>query len=812
MLLRPMQLASQIFGDLRNGLRLLARRPVFAAAAVLTLAIGAGASSAVFSAVRTVLLAPLPFRDPGRLVTVWDQNLAARIARSPVSDANYADWKRLNRCFSAMAAHDTWAPTLVSGGDPETLTGAVVDSDFFAVLGVQPLIGHGFDRREIASGARPVILSYGLWQRRFGGDPRIIGRSIQFSDRVAAVAGVMPPDFMHPGPDIRGVAVEIWNAKRFQAESDRRNDHLYVIARLKPEIVPEQAQMEMTLLSERLAQQHPENAGYQARVVSLQTDLTGDVKRLLWVSFAAVMCLTLIACANLATLLLSRAAEREREFAIRRAMGAPGWQLVSQSLAECGGIALIGGSLALVLASAGIRTLGAAAAGYIPRMRYLRLDSMVVVVVFSVSLLCSLLCGIAPAMRAARLNPSDSFGDSSRGSSQGRRHKRRSIVFLTADVAFTFMLVVSGALLIESFQALLRVDPGFDASHVWTAEVALPWNRYANDERAANFHRALVERVSQLPAVQAAAASSWLPFRGEAEGLPFYIADRQWGIGVTPKIPTNVVTAGVFPLLKAPLEAGRMLAGSDAAEAPAVVLINEAMARRYWPGSNPLGQRISLTDPSHPDWRTIVGVVGDVRSSLGVPPGPQIYLPLAQYPSGFMYLLIRTQGETPWITEAVRRIMRQMDSAQAIAWAASLDDLRASSLARERFLVWLVGLFGAVAMVLTIVGVYGAMSYAVHLRHREVAIRIALGAHPAEVYRRVLRDGLNPVWMGLAFGLAGIWAIHRILASFLFRVGPGDSLTILAATGTLIAAAIAAIAPSARTASRTDPSEILRID
>jgi putative ABC transport system permease protein len=455
-----MQLASQSFGDLRHGLRLLARRPVFAAAAVLTLAIGAGASSAVFSAVRTVLLAPLPFRDPGRLVTVWDQNLAARIARSPVSDANYADWKRLNRCFSAMAAYDTWAPTLVSGGDPETLTGAVVDSDFFAVLGVQPLIGHGFDRQEIGSGARPVILSYGLWQRRFGGDPRIIGQRIQFSDRVAAVAGVMPPDFMHPGPDIRGVAVEIWNAKRFQAESDRRNDHLYVFARLKPEIVPEQAQMEMTLLSERLAQQHPENTGYQARVVPLQTDFTGDVKRLLWLSFAAVMCLTLIACANLATLLLSRAAEREREFAIRRAMGAPGWQLVSQSLAESGGIALIGGSLALVLASAGIRTLGAAAAGYIPRMRYLRLDSMMVVFVFSVSLLCSLLCGIAPAMRAARLNSSDSFGDASRGSSQKRRHKRRCIVFLTADVAFTFMLVVSGALLIESFQALLRVDPG----------------------------------------------------------------------------------------------------------------------------------------------------------------------------------------------------------------------------------------------------------------------------------------------------------------------------------------------------------------
>ncbi|HEY2801334.1 MAG TPA: ABC transporter permease [Chthoniobacterales bacterium] len=811
--------------DLRYALRQFRKSPGFALVAIATLALGIGANTAIFSVVDAILLRPLPFPQSNQLVTVWQTN--PEVAKmgfplGPASVPDFQDWRAQGKSFVALSALEGWTANLTGQEEAERLLGARVSANLFSLLRVQPILGRGFVEGEDQPGRGHVaVLSAELWQRRFGGDPTIIGRKLILDQEPYTVVGVMPPHFRFPSDTgmpaymTFGDRCEIWapfvpEARRVK---NRGAHNLAVVARLKPGVSLTSAQTEMNTLAARFAQQYPDsNKDWGIQVVSLQKQAAAGSERTLTILMCAVGCILLIASANVANLLLARGLGRQKEIAIRRALGASRSRIVRQLLTESVLLALIGGLLGTFLAIWGTELLLAIAPASLPRLSEVRIDGGVLVFTVLVALATGLLFGLAPALQSSRLGLSEKLKEGDRGSTAG--HVRLRSGLIVSEVALALMLLIAAGLLIESFAQLARVQPGFNPESVLTFNVALPDNPYRDRAKASAFIQEVVRRIKDLPGVKSAAAGSVLPLSGAEEVDGFEIEGRPKSPrGQEPTANFRWVTPDYFRTLQIPLERGRVFTAHDNKDAPAVAIIDQTMARLYFPGVNPIGQRFAGKDEKkRPRPREIVGIVGDVRhESLGAKPAPHIYFPHAQEGVGLMTVAVRSAGTQPTALLAlVRREVAAVDPNVPIADIRTMKQMVASSVAPWRFTMSLLSAFAGVALLLASVGIYGVLAYSVNQRRREIGIRMSLGAQPRDLLQLFLSQGMRVTLLGIVIGLGGAWAVTRIMRSLLYSVSPTDPLVFLAVPLAFAAIALLASFFPARKASRVNPIVALR--
>jgi putative ABC transport system permease protein len=802
--------------DLRYAFRLLAKSPGFTAIAILTLALGIGANTAIFSVVNGVLLRPLSFRDPARLVIVAEKSPFPTIS---TSYQNFVDWRDQSRSFESMEGTRSTGLSLTGAGDPELLTARMATAGLFPLLGVEAREGRTFLPEEDKAGSAPVVmLTYGLWQRRFGGSREIIGKPITLDSRPYTVVGVLPPGFQLLQPADVFVPFVPWAVTL----PDDRNWHpgIIAIARLKPGVSRETARAEMVGITKRLEQQYPDyNTGTSADVVGLQEQLVQNVRPALILLLGAVSLVLLIACVNVANLLLARASSRGREVAIRTAMGAGRGRVVRQLLTESVLLSLGGGLLGIFFAWASLGPLLRISAGSVPQVVPIELDRSVLVFTFAVSLLTGLFFGLVPALRTAKLDLRETLNEGSRGSTSGPGHHRIRGVLVASEIALAVLLLVGSGLLLRSFSRLQDVPPGFQADHLLVADIPLSQTAYAKPEQRYQFFDRLVERSKALPGVRSAGAASFLPVSGGGSVIHFNIT------GHPPKTPHDYVAAGyrtVTPnyleTLGVPLLRGRMLTPADNDKAPAVVVINASMAAKYFPNENPLGKRLQLGATPDKDVPTmeIVGVIGDVRPGLGVDPQTEMYLPYRQadliLPVFQLSVVLRTAADPQLQTAALRSALGEIDPNQPLVRVRTMEENMAATVAQPRFRTWLIGIFAAVALVLAAVGVYGVMSYTVTQRTNEIGIRVTLGAQPEDVFKAIVGEGLRLALAGVAIGNVAALALTRLLQSFLFGISAYDPITFLGVAMLLTMVAAAASFFPARRATLVDPMVALRYE
>ncbi len=803
--------------DLRYAFRLLRKRPAFAAVAVLTLALGIGANTAMFTVVHAVLLRPLAFRDPARLVLVPERNNFNIIS---VSYQNYIDWRDQSRSFDVpLQATQGATATLTGAGDPERLNLRRMTAGLLPMLGVTPVIGRAFADTDDRAGAAPVaLLGYGLWQRRFGGSQDVLGKTVDLDAQPFTVAGVLPRGFEILFPADVYVPLHPWGATL----PDDRNWHPGIIAlgRLKDSVSRQQAATEMVAIAKRLEQQYPiYNTGTGADVVGLQDQLVQNVRPALWILLGAVSFVLLIACANVANLLLARAASRGREIAIRTAMGADRWRLVRQLVTESLLLSLLGGAVGLCLAWASLGALLRLTADALPAVFSVSLDPAVLAFTFVVAAGTGLVFGVAPALRATKLDLRDVLNEGSHGSTGAPRTQRLLGLFITAEMALATLLFVGAGLLLESFARLQNVFPGFRVDHLFVADVPLSQGAYATPERRAEFFDRVVERAAALPGVRSVGAASFLPVSGGGSTLHFNITGRPpHGPSEYTAAGYRVVTSRYFETLGMPLVMGRRFAETDNERGPSVVIVNATMARTYFPDRNPLGQRLQIGATPDNDVPTmeIVGVVGDVIQGLDVDAKAEMYLPYRQgdrlLPAFQLSVVMRTAGEPLSQAAALRHALAEIDPDQPLVKPRTMEDNVAASMAQPRFRTWLIGIFAGLALVLAAVGIYGVMAYSVTQRTREIGIRVALGADRGHILRGVLRQGLRFALAGAALGIAGGLAVTRLLQGFLFGVSASDPGAFLGAAALLVLVALGASLGPAWRATRVDPMVALRND
>jgi len=802
--------------DLRYAFRLLAKSPAFTAIAILTLALGIGANTAIFSVVNAVLLRPLAFRNPARLVIVAEKSPFPTIS---TSYENYVDWRDQSRSFESMEATRGTGMSLTGAGEPELLLARMATAGLFPLLGVEAHMGRTFLPEEDRAGGAPVaLLSYGLWQRRFGGSREIIGKAVTLSSQPYTVVGVLPAGFQILQPADVFVPFKPWAATL----PDDRNWHpgIIAVARLKPGVPREQARAEMIGITKRLEQQYPDfNTGTSADVVGLQEQMVQNVRPALILLLGAVSLVLLIACVNVANLLLARAASRGKEVAIRTAMGAGRARVVRQLLTESVLLSLGGGLLGLFLAWASLGPLLKISAGSVPQVIPIELDRSVLFFTFLISLVTGLVFGIVPALRTAGLDLRGTLNENSRGSTSGPGHHRLRGVLVASEMALAVLLLVGSGLLLRSFSRLQDVPPGFQSDHLLVADIPLSQTAYAKPEQRYQFFDRLVERAKVLPGVRSAGAASFLPVSGGGSIIHFNIA------GHPPKTPHDYVAAGyrtVTPnyleTLGVPLLQGRLLTPADNEKTPAVAVINASMAKTHFAGENPLGKRIQLGTAPDKDVPTmeIVGVVGDVRPGLGVDPQTEMYLPYRQadlvLPVFQLSLVLRTAASPQLQTSALRSALAEIDPNQPLVNVRTMEDNIATTVAQPRFRTWLIGIFAAVALVLAAVGVYGVMSYTVTQRTSEIGIRVTLGAQPEDVFKIVVGEGLRLALAGVGVGIVAALAMTRVLQSFLYGVSAYDPPTFFAVALLLTIVAVAASFFPARRATLVDPMVALRYE
>ena len=811
--------------DLRFAMRGLLRRPGFTAVVVLTLALGVGANSAIFSVVNGVLLRPLPYQRPGEVATLWDRWPGN--PQGELSQPEYWDLKEQNRSFSRLAVYAGGSLTLTRSGEPERLRAGFMSGDALPLLGVAPARGRAFTTDDDRPGApRVVLLGDGLWRRRFGGDPAIVGRTVVLDDQPATVVGVMPAGFQLP-THYAGPGMEIWAPLQLDPAIDRseRGWHwINVMGRLRPGVDIGSASLEVGALARRMRETYPGEykPAFGGFAVIAADDLVGEIRPAILVLLGAVGLLLLIACANVAGLLLARAEARQREIAVRTALGAGAGRLARQLLTESLVLALLGGALGALLADWGVRALVAAAPPTLPRLDAVHTDGWVLGFTLLVSAATGFLFGLAPALQAARPDLTVALAEGGRsGSSAARQRFRRGLV--VAQIALALMLVTSAGLLIRSFVHLRGVDPGFDPTHLLTAEVELSAVRYDSPARIRGFYAELVDRLGALPGVDSAAAVRALPMTGRLEigDWSFVIEGRH----ADPPVPADRINAdwqsltpGYFETLRIPVLQGRAIEPRDRAGATPVVVVNRTLARQAWPGENPIGRRILLGGGGVDSvWRTVVGIVGDVRHrGLTAAPRPEMYLPYDQFPAGTgtpqrtMRLVLRTAGDPAALAGPVRAALAELDPAVPLVEVQTMEQALGAWAAERRLTMLLVAAFAALALTLGAVGVYGVMAHLVVQRTREIGIRIALGAVPREILGLVLGQGAGLAVAGVALGLAGALAASHLLARLLFEIRPTDPATYAGTALTLLGvAALAALVPALR-ATRTDPVEALR--
>ncbi|HUQ80799.1 MAG TPA: ABC transporter permease [Gemmatimonadaceae bacterium] len=810
---RRAELGDELRQDLRFSLRQLARNPVFTAVALITLALGIGANTAIFSVVRGVLLRDLPYAEPDRLLRAYATINGRRTAVSP---ADFADWRRQSRSFSALAASYESTVTLTGSGAAERFSQARVSANLFALLGVRPTVGRAFaDREDAVDAPRVAILSDGAWRRRFGADSTIVGKAITLDGYPTTVIGVAPPDMRYPSP------VDMWLTARFTArdlsDSSRGSRWLDVVGRLAPGVTAEQAQREMTTIARRLEAQDPRHdAGVRTGLVSLREDIVGDVRAPLIMLLAAVGFVMLIACANVASLLLGRTAARESELAVRTTLGAGRSRLVRQMLTESVSLALIGGALGLALAMWGTRLLLVLAPSDIPRLYNVRVDAPVLLFTLGATALAALLFGTIPALHASAGQLALTLREGNRGSRTRPGSARARGALVVAEITLALMLLVGAGLLLKSFTRLRDVSPGFKADRVSTFTVTLSPDKYATPEQQRAFGNALLEEVHRIPGVDSAAVTFGLPLSGQSFQLTFDVAGREPpSPNAEPRAQVRVVSPGYFATVGVPVVRGRAFTAADRAGAQRALLISQETARRFFPGEDPIGKRLAFgwTQGDERLAGEIVGIVGDVRHrSLSADVTPHVYAAFDQWPLDEITVVMRTRGDPAVPLRAAQATVARLDRDLPVYDAFTLETMVDRSLGQPRFYVTLLTVFATLALVLAVVGIYGIIAYTVQQRTREIGIRIALGASTDRVVGMVVRRGLALAAAGVLLGSVGAYALSRVLRSQLYGVGERDPLTFVGVAALLGVVALVASWIPARRAALVDPLTAMRAD
>ncbi len=813
---------NNLFQDLRYGFRLLSKNLGFTAVVVLTLALGIGANTAIFSVINAVLLQPLPFAEPDRLVTVWNVNTKTGGDGVQVSYPDFNDWRAQSQSFEKMAAFRGRDLTVTGMGEAFRLRGATTTSDLFPLLGVAPRLGRVFTPEEDRAGNHSAILSDTLWRTRFKADPNAVGRTISINSQSYTIVGVMPPKFAFP---ISTDPVELWIGAAVDNEgagaltNQRGNHAIEVIGRLKPGVSLAQAQSEVSRITDALQKQYPgENPDFGALVVPFFERVVGDVKLALMLLLGAVGCVLLIACGNIANLLLARAATRQKEVAVRAALGANRWRVIRQLLTESILLALLGGVAGLLLAWWGTDLLLKLVPGGLPRVNETALSARVLGFTLLISVVTGVLFGLLPALHSFKLDLVTTLKDAGRGSSDGGSGNRTRNALIVTQVAVAFVLLVCAGLLAGSFWRLQQVNPGFDPKNVLTFRVSLPTSKYERNEQIESFYQRLSERIAALPSVTSASAVSVLPLSGQNSAVGFSIE----GI---PTDPNNafphesylrITRPEYFNTMGITLLQGRDFDARDTLQGNAVVIINETLARKHFPGQNPLGRRISPSfaiDDRGTLAREIIGVVKDVHhASLREESGNEIYAPHSQAPFNTLTMVARTSSDPQALIASVRREVIALDSELPVFNVRTLEETLSRSVAQPRFNTLLLAIFAGLALLLTAIGLYGVMAYSVTQRTRELGIRLALGAQRSNVLSLVIRQGMLLAGIGLGVGTVVAFALTRLMESFLFGVSATDPLTFGGIALLLAVVALAACFIPARRATKVDPMVALRYE
>ena len=799
-----------ILKDIRYGFRSLLKRPGFTAIALIALALGIGANTAIFSLVNAVVIRPLPYPDPDRLVWVW-ASIRNGINTASVSPADFLDYRSQNKTFEQFAASGVGAVpvNLTGGGDPERLMSSIITGNYFDTFRIAPALGRGFTLDNEKPGQdQVVVLSYALWQRRFGGDPGIINKTIVLDDKPRLVIGVMGADVSLPQ------AADLWVPMNFDSDPEMKVRYAHFIrpiGRLKEGVSLAQAQADTDIIASALEEQFPDStSGWSLRLVSLREQLVGGSRTMVFILFGAVGFVLLIACANVANLLLVRATARQKEIALRTALGASRLRIVRQMLTESLLLSVLGGALGAVLAAWGVEVLVSLSEGNLPPTANVRIDATVLAFTLLVSLFTGLLFGLAPSFRTMKVNLIDSLKEGARGGAEGPLRNRTRSLLVVFESAVAVMLLIGAGLLVRSLIALQQVDPGLDPKNVLTLSVTLSRNKYNTPEKTSNFFQELEQRLSNLPGVEPAGFVTELPLSGQSNDMPYIVEGRppvspdQRSFAEFRRVNQNYFSSFRIPLLR-----GRNFTEQEVRQSDKVIIVSQQFVNSVFPNEAALGKRLITGLRGEP--YEIVGIVGDIRhTSLAATPAAAMYFPTRE--SGRMNVVIRTQNDPLSIVGSVRKEVQAMDPDQPIAAVKPMKDWLDASVAAPRYNMTLLGLFAALAMILAATGIYGVMSYSVAQRTHEIGVRMALGAQQFDVLKLVVRQGMFLTLVGVVVGLGGAYALTRVMTSFLFGVTEKDPLTFGVVAALLMAVAFIACFVPAHRATKVDPLEALRYE